>query len=81
MLIDNQTKRIEVAQKAYDYVKHNRLLSQHYQERWDWYNELLKKLPELNSQTQKRIEILKEKGISYFGGFGEVNEKIDVFDN
>lgn len=79
MLIENKTKRIQVAKNAYEYVKHNRLLSQHYQERWDWYNELLAKLPELNLETQKRIEILKSKGYQAFGGFGEVNEKIDVF--
>ena len=81
MLIDNQNKRIEVAKNAYEYVKHNRLLSQHYEERFDWYNELIAKLPELNIETQKRIEILKEKGYEVFGGFGEVTEKIDVFDN
>ena len=81
MLINNQNKRREVAEKAYEYVKHNRLLSQHYEERWDWYNELLDRLPELNAETKKRIELLKEKGYTVFGDLGNVNEKVDVFDD
>ena len=78
-LINNNQKRCEVAEKAYDYVKHNRLLSQHYEERWDWYNELLARLPELNAETQKRIALLQEKGYEAFGGFGDVQEKVEVF--
>ena len=81
MLINNQNKRREVAEKAYEYVKHNRLLSQHYEERWDWYNELLDRLPELNAETKKRIELLKEKGYTVFGDLGNVDEKVDVFDD
>lgn len=57
-LIDNPTKRYEMAKNAYDYVKHNRLMSQHYEERLDWYNELFAKLPELNRETEQRIEKL-----------------------
>ena len=79
LLINNSQKRCEVAEKAYDYVKHNRLLSQHYEERWDWYNELIARLPELNAETQKRIEILKDKGYEAFGGFGDIQEKVEVF--
>ena len=79
LLINNSQKRCEVAEKAYDYVKHNRLLSQHYEERWDWYNELIARLPELNAETQKRIEILQEKGYEAFGGFGDIQEKVEVF--
>ena len=81
LLIRDHNKRREVAENAYDYVKHNRLLSQHYEERWDWYNELISRLPELNKETRKRIELLQEKGYEAFGGFGEVNEKVDVFDD
>ncbi len=80
ILINNKSKRIEMAENAYNYVKHNRLLSQHYEERWNWYNELLDKLPELNKETQKRISILKDKGASVFGGFGDIKERADVFD-
>jgi len=56
MLIDNPKKRREVAENAYNYVKHNRLMSQHYEERLDWYFELLAKLPELTKEAQARIE-------------------------
>lgn len=58
LLIDNPDKRREIATAAYEYVKHNRLLSQHYEERLDWYLELLAKLPELNAETQARIDKL-----------------------
>lgn len=56
VLIDNSTKRREIATAGYEYVKHNRLLSQHYEERLDWYLEMIKKLPELNEQAQARID-------------------------
>ena len=56
ILIDDKIKRREMAEAAYDYVKHNRLMSQHYEERLDWYRELIAKLPELNRETQIRIE-------------------------
>ena len=61
LLIFNRTKRRELAENAYNYVKHNRLMSQHYEERIDWYRELLAKLPELNAETQKRIDKLAPK--------------------
>ena len=56
VLIDNADKRREMATAAYEYVKHNRLLSQHYEERLDWYLELIARLPELNEETQARID-------------------------
>ena len=56
ILIDNRDKRRELATAAYDYVKHNRLMSQHYLERLDWYNELFAKLPELTAEAQARID-------------------------
>ncbi len=56
ILIDNADKRREIATAAYEYVKHNRLLSQHYEERLDWYLELIARLPELNEETQARID-------------------------
>lgn len=56
ILIDNREKRRSVAEAAYKYVKRNRLLSQHYEERLDWYRELLARLPELHEETQARID-------------------------
>lgn len=61
LLIFNRAKRRELAENAYNYVKHNRLMSQHYEERIAWYRELLAKLPELNAETQKRIDKLAPK--------------------
>ena len=61
LLIFNRSKRRELAENAYEYVKHNRLMSQHYEERIDWYRELLARLPELNAETQKRIDKIAPK--------------------
>ena len=56
MLIESPAKRREVAENAYNYVKYNRLMSQHYEERLNWYFELLARLPELTKEAQARIE-------------------------
>ena len=45
-----------VAETAYAYVRRERLMSQHYQERLEWYRELLTRLPELTAAAEKRIE-------------------------
>lgn len=55
LLIENGEKRRAVAEAAYQYVKHNRLMSQHFAERLDWYRECLAKLPDLNTEAQERI--------------------------
>ena len=55
-LIENRDTRREMATAAYEYVKHNRLMSQHYEERLDWYKELFAKLPELTAEAQARID-------------------------
>lgn len=55
-LIENRDKRREMVTAAYEYVKHNRLMSQHYEERLDWYKELFAKLPELTEEAQARID-------------------------
>ena len=47
--------RRKVAEEAYSYVKHQRLMSQHYEERLDWYRELLARLPELTAEAERRI--------------------------
>ncbi len=58
LLIEKREKRYDLATAAYEYVKNNRLLSQHYEERLDWYNELFERLDELNVATQARIDKL-----------------------
>ncbi|MBR4153107.1 MAG: glycosyltransferase [Selenomonadaceae bacterium] len=54
-LIKNKNLRRKVAEEAYSYVRHERLMSQHYEERLDWYRELLAKLPELTAAAEARI--------------------------
>ena len=56
MLIKNRNLRRIVAETAYDYVRRERLMSQHYLERLDWYRELLARLPELTAAASKRIQ-------------------------
>ena len=56
LLIRNKNLRRMVAEKAYDYVKRERLMSQHYEERLEWYRELLTRLPELTAEATARIE-------------------------
>lgn len=53
-LIEDVDFRHELAQNAYNYVAKNRLLSMHYQERTDWYYEMIKKLPQLNEELKSR---------------------------
>jgi len=54
-LIEDVNFRRELANNAYNYVAENRLLSMHYQERADWYQEMLCKLPQLNEDLQYRV--------------------------
>ncbi|MBR0285172.1 MAG: glycosyltransferase [Selenomonadaceae bacterium] len=55
-LVEDRPLRRKVMEAAYDYVKHNRLLCQHYEERMDWYKELLAKRDELDKSLWKRVE-------------------------
>jgi len=55
LLIRNKNLRRKVAEEAYSYVRHERLMSQHYEERLDWYRELLARLPELTAEAERRI--------------------------
>lgn len=54
MLIENESFRHEITKNAYNYVAKNRLLSMHYQERLDWYYEMIEKLPHLNEELKTR---------------------------
>ena len=56
LLVKNKNLRRMVADNAYAYVKRERLMSQHYMERLEWYRELLLRLPELTAEAAKRIE-------------------------
>lgn len=56
LLVKNRNLRRMVSEAAYSYVKRERLMSQHYMERLEWYRELLSRLPELTAEAAKRIE-------------------------
>lgn len=84
-LIENPDQRRALAQNAYDYVKHNRLMSQHYEERLDWYHELWARLPELTQETEKRVEKIAAQFVSspqqnQSEGFLEPNAEIIIPD-
>ncbi|MDJ0725946.1 MAG: glycosyltransferase [Prochloraceae cyanobacterium] len=53
-LISNNELRIAIGKNAYEWVKNNRMLSQHYRERSQWYFQMRDRLPELNRALQKR---------------------------
>ncbi len=47
-LIINRDLRCRIATQAYEWVKDNRLLCQHFRQRRDWYLQMYNRLPELN---------------------------------
>ncbi len=53
-LIRNHDLRSRVAQKAYAWVKERRLQSQHYRTRYQWYLQMLDRLPQLNEELRRR---------------------------
>lgn len=57
-LIINHELRCRIATQAYEWVKDNRLLSQHFRQRRDWYLEMYMKLPELNRELFKKFLIV-----------------------
>ncbi len=54
-LINNTSLRQKLATNAYHWVKNNRLLCQHYQQRRHWYLQLRDQLPELNEERRHRV--------------------------
>ena len=61
LLIENPILRRETAQMAYRYVKENRLMAQHYEERIQAYREYIARQPELERDRQKRIQKWKQE--------------------
>ena len=59
LLIQNRTRRIEIAETAYNYVKNKRLLCDHYQERYRAYMNLYARLPKLNAEVEQRMQQFK----------------------
>jgi SAM-dependent methyltransferase len=54
-LIEDTQFRHQLAANAYEWVKENRLLSQHYQQRRDWYLQMRDELPRLNEELRSRV--------------------------
>jgi len=54
-LIANVEYRRQIANNAYNWVKDNRLLSQHYRQRYNWYLEMRSQLPRLNEELRQRV--------------------------
>ena len=61
LLIEDSARRRSLADAAYEYVKHERLLSGHYEERLDWYKELLERREELTRALEERVAKTEEK--------------------
>lgn len=60
LLVEDRARRIETAEAAYLYVKRERLLSQHYLERLDWYRELFERRDEIDMALAARLEQVKK---------------------
>jgi glycosyltransferase involved in cell wall biosynthesis len=54
-LITDTKMRQQIANNAYQWVRENRLLSQHYRHRRDWYLQMRDELPRLNAELQCRF--------------------------
>jgi len=54
-LITDTKKRQKIANNAYQWVRENRLLSQHYRQRRDWYLQMRDELPRLNAELRCRL--------------------------
>ncbi|MFB2973612.1 methyltransferase domain-containing protein [Aerosakkonema sp. BLCC-F183] len=54
-LIADTSWRHKLAANAYEWVRENRLLSQHYRQRRDWYLQMRDELPRLNEELRNRV--------------------------
>ena len=54
-LIDYPQLRQTLAHNAYQWAAQNRLMCQHYRQRYQWYQDLRDRLPELNAALHRRI--------------------------
>ena len=54
-LIKNTNLRHKLAVNAYNWVRENRLLCQHYRQRRDWYLKMRDQLPRLNQELRSRV--------------------------
>ena len=59
-LIENSSFRQTMAHNAYQWVKDNRMLAQHYHQRRDWYCQLRDDLPRLTQELWQRVPALRQ---------------------
>lgn len=59
-LIENPSFRQQLANNAYQWVKQNRLLAQHYRQRRDWYCQMRDELPRLTQELWQRVPELRQ---------------------
>ena len=60
-LIEDRSLRRRIAAAAYDYVKENRLLSTHYEERVQFYRSLAAQKETLDEQLRMRLDAWKQQ--------------------
>ena len=58
LLVEDAALRLSLADAAYDYVRHNRMAAQHYEERILAYRELFPRLDELEQGCRERVAAL-----------------------
>jgi precorrin-6B methylase 2/glycosyltransferase involved in cell wall biosynthesis len=54
-LIEDQDLRRRLATNAYLWARDNRLLAQHYRARYEWYLDMVNRLPQLNEELRARV--------------------------
>ena len=54
-LIDDSALRQRIAANAYAWVRENRLLGQHYRDRYHWYLRMLDDFPRLDAELRRRV--------------------------
>ncbi|MBQ7499223.1 MAG: glycosyltransferase [Selenomonas sp.] len=72
LLVENRERRLETARAAYEYVKRERLLADHYLERLAWYREMVSRREELDAAMMKRLKEWQEKYPEALNRNGEV---------
>lgn len=55
LLMEDRKMRLQISQNAYDWVAKYRLLCQHYRDRYNWYQAMFDRLPELNHSLEQRV--------------------------
>jgi SAM-dependent methyltransferase len=54
-LVDDSALRHRIAANAYGWVRENRLLGQHYHDRYQWYLRMLDDFPRLDAELRRRV--------------------------